>query len=314
LTKIREKGKIIAYMPKVFDWIRSHKLISVIIGIGIFLFLRANVIVPLVGSTVSRSTGSAGVMSIDATKGSLPYTGGGPVYYSEAAPTQGITDRKVVLDSNFSLLVKNVTESVENVKAKTTQLSGYMVNMTIDRSDYGDTASIQVRVPTEKLDEFSKYLRDLAVKVVSENIDGTDITDQYVDIERRLGDLEKQRVRVEKILDSAITVTDMMEVQRQLFMIQDQIDAYKGQLIYMDGTTKTSKLSIYISTDELSLPYSPSRPWRPEVIFKQAVRSFVEDIQDIGSLLIWLIVYSPLIIIAIVVFKLIRKKLKKSVQ
>ena len=299
-------------MSKIISWVNTHKLVSVLIVIVLFQFLRSNIVAPFIG-------GSAGIRSSEAvmdlaTAGPVAYRQKAPIYYNEAAPTPDITDRKVVLNSNFSLLVKNVTWSVENVKAKTKELLGYMVSMGIDRSDYGETANIQVRVPTEKLDEFSRYLRGIAVKVVSENIDGADVTDQYVDIERRLNDLEKQRLRVEKILDSATTVSDMMEVQRQLFMIQDQIDSYKGQLLYMDGTTKTSKLSIFISTDELSLPYSPSRPWRPEVVFKQAVRSFLEDLQGLGSMLIWVIVYAPFIIVAIVVYKLIRKKLKKSVQ
>ena len=299
-------------MSKIFNWVNTHKLVSVLIVIILFQFLRSNVVVPLIGGSAGiRSSGA--VMDIT-TAGPLAYSQKSPIYYNEATPTPNITDRKVVLNSNFSLLVKNVTQSVESVKAKTKELAGYMVSMGIDRSDYGDSANIQVRVPTEKLDEFSKYLRGMAVKVVSENIDGTDVTDQYVDIERRLSDLEKQRSRVEKILDSATTVSEMMEVQRQLFMIQDQIDSYKGQLLYMDGTTKTSKLSIFISTDELSLPYSPSRPWRPEVIFKQAVKSLLEDLQDLGSILIWIVVYSPVIIVALIVFILIRKRFRKSVK
>jgi hypothetical protein len=300
-------------MAKIVEWIKTHKILTAIIVLGVIVFIKPGRVVPSLLNSSSRyggfETGSTAVKSV-----SLPVAEGVNPYYNEAPPTPEITNRKVVQNSNFSLLVKNVTESVENIKAKTKEILGYMVSMNIDRSEYGDTANIQVRVPTEKLDEFSNYLRGLAVKVVSENIEGTDITDQYVDIKRRLADLEKQRIRVETILESAKTVSEMMEVQRQLFQIQDQIDTYKGQLIYMNGTTKTSKLSIYISTDELSLPYSPSRPWRPEVIFKQAVRSFLEDLQDVGTLLIWVVVYSPLIILAIVVFKLIRKLLRKRVK
>jgi hypothetical protein len=299
-------------MGKTVEWVKTHKLLTAIIVIGGIFVVKSSGAVP----SLLNSSGGYDRLETKSAVGMAvaPAEVGDRPYYNEAPPTPEITNRKVVLNSNFSLLVKNVTESVENIKAKTKELSGYMVNMGIDRSEYGESANIQVRVPTDRLDEFSKYLRGLAVKVVSENIDGTDITDQYVDIERRLSDLEKQRTRFEAILDSAETVSEMMEVQRQLFQLQDQIDAYKGQLIYMDGTSKTSKLTVYISTDELSLPYSPSRPWRPEVIFKQAVRSFLEDLQDVGTFVIWVAVYSPLIILAIVVFKVIRKSLRKSVK
>ncbi len=300
-------------MRKVFDWIKTHKILTVILILLVWLLVKPGRIVPMLSGVstgyVDVQAGPAALKTV-----STSMVAGRPILYNEAAPTPDITNRKVVLNTNFSLLVKDVTASVDSIKATTKTMAGYMVSMGIDRSEYGETANIQVRIPTEKLDDFSKYLRGLAVKVVSENIDGTDITDQYVDIQTRISDLEKQRVRIETILDSAKTVSEMMEVQTQLFQIQDQIDAYKGQLLYMEGTTKTSKLSIYLSTDELSLPYSPSRPWRPEVIFKQAVRSFLGDLQNLGSLLIWVFVYSPFAIFAIVAFIVIRKVLRKRVQ
>ncbi|KKS31461.1 MAG: hypothetical protein UV00_C0005G0007 [candidate division WWE3 bacterium GW2011_GWF1_42_14] len=232
-------------------------------------------------------------------------------YGREAAPQPDITDRKVVVESNFSLLVKDVTPTVEMIKEKTLLMGGYMVNTNISRTEYGENAVLQIRVPSEKIEEMSKYLRSVAIKVVSENVDGRDITDQYVDIERRLGDLEAQRTRMLAILDKATTVNEMLSVQQALDQIQNQIDSYKGKLQYMDGTTKTSKLTIYISTDELGLPYTPAQPWRPEVIFKQAVRSMLGTLQDIGSFAIWFAVYLPIILGAVVVFKIIKKIMRK---
>jgi len=166
-------------------------------------------------------------------------------------------------------------------------------------------------VPSGKVEEMSKYLRSVAVKVVSENVDGQDITDQYIDIERRLGDLESQRARMLAILDKATTVEEMLNVQQALDQIQNQIDSYKGQLQYMDGTTKTSKLTIYISTDELGLPYTPARSWRPEVIFRQAVRSMLGTLQNMGSFVIWLGVYLPMILGAVGVILLIKRIFRK---
>lgn len=299
-------------MKKAIDWVKTHKLVSALVVIIGYLLFHGSITDSLMeGASSGVSDMTVSTRSLNSV--ALPVTGGSR-YYNEAAPTSDITDRKVVLNSTFSLLVKNVIESIDSIKAKTTLMSGYMVNMGIDRTDYGDTANIQVRIPSEKVDEFSKYLRGLAVKVVSENIDGRDITDQYVDVERRLADLEKQRARFEVILNSATTVTEMMEVQRQIFVVQDQIDSYKGQILYMDGSTKTSKLTIYVSTDELSLPYSPARPWRPEVVLKQAVRSMLTNLQGLSSLVIWGIIYIPLVILAVIVFKVARKILKRIVK
>ena len=264
---------------------------------------------------ISKSSGS-GVMSVGGSTGEFDLlresSYKGNYYPQEAAPVTDVTNRKVVTDSNFSLLVKDVTETIGKIKEQTTALSGYMVTANINSAEYGNTASIQVRVPIEKVEDFIKYLRGLAVKVVSENVNGHDVTDQYVDIERRLGDLESQRLKMQAILDKATTVEEMMEVQRAIFSVQDQIDSYKGQLLYLDGTTKTSKVTIYLATDELELPYTPDNPWRPEVVFKKAVRSMIGNLQKVGSAGIWLAVYLPLVAILIILVIGIRKLLSRK--
>jgi hypothetical protein len=259
------------------------------------------------------SYGSQGSPALGSVNDAMPLVRSNKGNYTtqEAAPQPDVANRKVVTNSNFSLLVKNVTETIDKIKAQTLLVSGYMVNSYITSSEYGETANIQIRIPSDKVEEFSKYMRTLAVKVVSENIDGHDITDQYMDIERRLSDLEAQRVRMQTILDKATTVSEMLEVQNALFQIQDQIDSYKGQLLYMDGTTETSLLTIYVSTDELGLPYTPAKPWVPEAIFKQAVRSLVGTLQKIGTLAIWTVVFSPLILTVYVVVKVVKRIRRK---
>lgn len=302
-------------MGKLFGWIKTHKLLTFNLLIVAFIVFVA-VAPKMIGSSRSTMTvpGSAGVYfdsgvsqgvaNIAASEKSTAYL------YNEAAPQPDVVDRKVVVNSVYSLLVKNVTDTVDKIKEKTALISGYSVSSDLSKKEFGDSAVLQIRVPSDKVNEMTKYLRTIAVKVVSEKVNGNDITDQYIDIERRIADLEKQRVKMETIMDAAKTVNEMLEVQRGLFQIQDQIDSYKGRLLYMDGTTKTSKLTIYLSTDELSLPYTPAQPWRPEVIFKEAVRSMLGTLQKLAGLAIWLVIYSPIIIIAVLVVRLIKRRKK----
>lgn len=297
---------------KIFTWVKTHKLLTFNILIAVFLLSKIFAYLPrtfLGGSAVQYS-------EMDSYRGVTPLAGLSNSYPAarKAAPQPDVTDRKVVVESNFSLLVKNVTETVETIKQKTLQVAGYVVNTNISRSEYGENAVLTIRVPSEKVDEMSQYLRAISVKVVSENVDGRDVTDEYIDIERRLGDLEAQRARMMAILDKATTVREMLDVQNAIDQVQNQIDSYKGQLLYMDGTTKTNKLTIYISTDELALPYTPQKSWRPEVIFKQAVRSMLTTLQKIGTAGIWIAVYLPIVAVAWLVIKIIKRARGKKTE
>ncbi len=287
-------------MRTMFDWIKTHKLMVFLVLIILFLLLPKSSPGLITGGSIVNSEMAAPSMG----KSVVPLTY--PV--NDAAPRPNITDRKVITNSNFSLLVKDVNDTVDKIKQETISLSGYVISSNIDRTQYATNADIQIRVPINRVEEVTKYLRGLAVKVVSENVNGNDITDQYVDIQERINQLNTEKAKMEEIMQNAKTVSEMMEVQQALFTVQDQIDSYKGQLVYFDGTTSTTKLTVSLSTDELSLPYAPAQPWRPEVIFKTAVRSLLGTLQGLGSIGIWLLVYSPLFIIAYLIYRLIRRK------
>ena len=167
-----------------------------------------------------------------------------------------------------------------------------MVNSNLNNPQDAATATVTVRVPSAKLQAALQTFRGLGVKVVSENLSGQDVTDEFVDNEARLAILEKTKAKFEEILDNAINVQDILTVQREIINLQSQIDAVKGQQNYLEKSAQMAKLTIYLSTDELALPYAPSETWRPAVIFKQAVRSLLGSARKLGTLVIWLAVYS----------------------
>jgi hypothetical protein len=233
----------------------------------------------------------------------------------QAAPRPDITDRKVITDANISLQVKNVNDVVEKIKDKVAMLKGYMVNTSISNRSDVVSGYITVRVPSDSLDETMEYFRGLAVKVVSENVSGRDITDQYVDIQARINRLESTKASFETLMEKAVEIgdiNDMLNVQRNIFNQQDQIDTYKGQQMYMDGASSTTLITINLSTDELGVPYLPEHAWRPDVVFKQAYRSLLLNLIKIGNASITFVVaYLPFILVGLLVYKGVKRFLNK---
>ncbi len=73
-----------------------------------------------------------------------------------------------------------------------------------------------------------------------------------------------------------------------------------------------AKVTIYLSTDEMALPYAPSNAWRPAVIFKLAVRSLIGSLRSLASVLIWIVVYSVIWLPILIAILLLRKKIKSD--
>ena len=279
-------------MNKVFSWIKANKLTFVLLLI-VFYFLYNKFF--LYHPSYEMDISPVAPQSAGSDLSQMRKIGGLgriPVSLNEAPPTTDVANRLVISESYLSLLVSNVTETQKQIIQTAEFLGGYMVNSNLNNPQDAATATVTVRVPSAKLQAALQTFRGLGVKVVSENLSGQDVTDEFVDNEARLETLEKTKAKFEEILDNAINVQDILTVQREIINLQSQIDAVKGQQNYLEKSAQMAKLTIYLSTDELALPYAPSETWRPAVIFKQAVRSILGSARKLGTLVIWLAVYS----------------------
>ena len=288
-------------------WIKNNKLAAFLAIILLFLLVKNFLASQAVRQVNYSSVGLGEAALLEAGRGAslLPQR--------ETAPSES-KERLVVKTSSLSLVVNNVRQTSEEVVNHAQEIGGFMISTSLTKPQEAPFATVVVRVPAEKLSEALDYFRSLAVKVSSENILGRDVTDQYEDIGAKLETLNKTKAKFEEILDKAEKIQNILQVQRELTSLQSQIDSLKGRREYLEKTAKLAKVTVYLSTDELSLPYQPKGAFRPKVIFKQAVRSLVKTLRGVAKLAIWLAVYLPVwggILIIIFVFKWIKKRKKK---
>jgi len=293
-------------MQKIFTWINQHKLVSVLLLVIVWLLWRGWSGRPVFGSLPlfqdKRAPYERG--AVFSSPGSFNLDRSGII--SEPAPQPDAQKRLVVKHSRLSLLVKDVSASIKSIQHKVEALGGYMVEAEVRNPSEAATGSITVRVPVTRLDEALDYFRELSVKVVSENLSGRDVTDQYIDIQSRLEAYYKVKERFERILEQATEVDDLLRVHREIINIQTQIDSLLGQQQLLEKTAQNSKVTIYLSTDELALPYTPDQPWRPRSIVKRAVRSLILTYRSLGTLLIWVGVYAGVWLPIAALFLLVR--------
>lgn len=234
-----------------------------------------------------------------------------PAGYEGVAADVPLEDRLLIQESNMSLLVSDVRQTGDRIVKYAEENGGFMVNSSYNRPDESAFGTITVRIPTEKLNAALSYFRDLSVKVTNENLQGTDVTEQYIDIEARLATLNKTKAKYEEILNSATRVQDILEVTQQLTYIQEQIDYLIGQQKALESNASLTKITVYLSTDELSLPYTPDNKFRADVIFKLAVRSLVTTFYGLGEKLIWVAVYSVIWVPVILIGLFLKRFFKK---
>ena len=304
-------------MLKLALWVKQNKLVVLLTLVILFLLSRNNLpIATRSSSTLYKGVPSA-VSDYSTQSVGLSSLGGGGSMMERlpqpsVAPAPEVLNRKVVSTSYLSLVTKSVSDTSKQITAKAKELGGYMVSSNLETPAEAASATVVVRVPSKSFDSALTYFKSLSLKVVSENLTGYDVTDQYVDLDARLTTLNKTKEKFEGILNSAVLVQDILTVQREIISLQSQIDAVKGQQQYLDKTAENALITVYLSTDEFALPYAPTDTWRAEVIFKQAVRSIIGTGRSAGSFLIWVGVYSVVWVPILIVVILLKKRVRRS--
>lgn len=271
----------------MINWLKRNWLLTVLLAIILVLLgqnktgSQPTTMMPFSGGGIARTEVASSKMMIG---------------NRDIAPPSDSASRIVIKDTSLSLQVKDVAAQIKTIESTAKSLGGFLVDSYLSKPESAANGTITIRVPEDKRSEALEAFKKLAVKVVSESVSGTDVTDQYVDLQARLDVLTKTKLKYEEILDRATRVEDLLNVQQQLTSLQQQIDSVKGQQKYYEQSAKLSKVTIYLSTDELALPYTPTNEWRPAVVFKDAVRSLVGSFRGLVNLVIWAIVYSPIII------------------
>jgi len=304
---------------KIIEWVKHNKFLTVVLlVVSYFLLNLVNIFfgadtLSLDAPSMTKQNEGVGLSPL----AGAPVSGigriGVPDIYppTDYSPQPDVKDRLVVQESNLSLLVEDVTDIRNKIVSYAQQKGGYMVSSNVSNPQDAPTATVVVRVPSKDLEEALDYFHSLSVKVVSENLVGQDVTDQYVDIDTRIAQLERTKARLETILDQATQITEITNLTQQILNYQNQIDALKGQQDALEKNAQLAKLTIYLSTDEIALPYQPSETFRPGVIFKLAVRSLVGTLRGMATLGIWVGVYAVIWLPALILFVLLRRWLKK---
>lgn len=298
------------YKKIMINWMKRNKLASVLLLVVAYLVVKSflgSKVTPLYNSSSGFGGGTA-EMSLKTAPSSLSRSAM-PVA-QDYTPVQ-TADRMVVRESDMSLVVKDVRGSVNRAIKYSESIGGYMVSSSLSQPQEAPFANLVLRVPSKELNTALDFFRSLSIKVSSENLFGTDVTDQYTDIDARLTTLNQTKTKFEEIMKQATKVQDILEVQREIINIQNQIDNLKGQQLYLEKTSELAKITLYLSSDEYSLPYAPAGSFRPEVIFKMAIRSLVGTLRGLAQLLIWIGVYSViwLPILGVIIF--FRRRIRK---
>jgi hypothetical protein len=213
------------------------------------------------------------------------------------------SNRMIVKNADVHLMVKDTDVAIDRATQIVGDAGGYIVSSRVWYQDYyGNNlkyAAITIGVPVEEFEKVLSRLRGLAVRVVDEIAAGDDVTEQYVDLQSQLQNLEATRARIQEFLKDAKTIDEALRINQELANIEAQIEQIKGRMNYLNDRSAYSTVTINLEPEFPILTPTPTAtprptatpiPWNPSQTFGEAKSTTAVLYQGIGNFLIWLVV------------------------
>ncbi|HKO56530.1 MAG TPA: DUF4349 domain-containing protein [Thermoanaerobaculia bacterium] len=240
----------------------------------------------------------------------------------KAAPTPTIPaapqlPRMMIRTATITMIVGDTSAVIDRITSAIEGNGGYVNDSKIWREGEQLRATLSLRVPAARLTPALAAIRRLAVRVQSENVSSTEVTQEYVDLASRLRNLEATETELRELLKSVREKTrrasDVLEVYQELVEIRDQIEQTKGRMQYLGQMSAFSTINLELVPDAIAKPVVEPG-WQPVVVMKDAGRSLVNALKFLATAIIWIVIYIvPVVFIfclfAWVAWKLLRRRM-----
>ncbi len=205
-------------------------------------------------------------------------------------------NRLILKNASISLYVDDPTASAQRLRKMAEEMGGFVVSSNVVQTQLSSGvqvphASVTIRVPSERLDEAMAAIRaETSLPVISENISSQDVTGEYIDLQSRLRNLEAKEAQLQKIMDSASAVEDVLAVYNQLTATREEIELIKGQMKYYEESAALSVINADLTANAAEQPLTVAG-WQPVGVAKDALQALIKTLQVLGSALIIISVY-----------------------
>lgn len=322
----------------------THRTRTARIGAALAILLAGSLVLAGcgAGSTQSgrESAGSVAVQPGVATPDQAPPAGGTTSQDSLAVPGKSSDvaapgqTKLVVVNKTLRLETADVQAALSKISDLAKKAGGDIANMQVSTSNDqpiyrpmpadqtgASTAQggplqayVTVRVPAKTYAEFVDAASKLG-RVLFQSESSDDVTQQHVDMQARLGNLQAEVARLREMFAKARNVREMLDVEQELARVQGEVESLQAQIKYLERQAAMATVTI-----ELAEPKPIVRPagtdWGVGTALTDSIRAFVNTLNVLIVILgpvLALLVFVALPVV-LVVWLIVRSARRRSLR
>lgn len=229
-----------------------------------------------------------------------------------------VTDRKLIRKISLNTETEDMDALLFAIDSKVSALGGYMEKREVyTGSRYSSytavrRASLTVRIPKDKLDEFVAHVGNES-NVTSSNESSDDVTLSYVAVQSRMTALQKEEERLLALIDEAANLTELLELEKRLTEVRTELENVTSQLLLYDNLVDYGTIDLSIQEVQKLTPVEEPGFWtRMTTGFMESLRNLWSFLKELAIFLVVAFPYMiPFAVIALVIVLIIRLSIRK---
>ena len=155
-----------------------------------------------------------------------------------------LKNEKIIKDGFMSVDVADLKKSKLDIDQKLSAHNAYYESENYNSSNYQSTYNLKIRIPAKSFESFVQDIEAGDGKITSKNVNARDVTEEYFDVKSRMETGQAYLKQYQELLTRAKTIKEILEIQEKIRRIEEEIDARKGRLKFMDDRVMYSTLNL----------------------------------------------------------------------
>jgi hypothetical protein len=229
-----------------------------------------------------------------------------------------VPKQMVIYQADLHLRVKKFEQTLESLEEQVAKYEGYIAQSNVTRNGEDQVSgNIIIRIPQKHFQAFLHDAEGQAAEVLQRNITGTDVTEEYVDLESRLKSKRVVEERLITFMESATKTEDLLKISSDLALVQEEIEQILGRKKYLENQTSFSTITIFLYENKVIVPKIDDEELNTwEKTKKQFMNSTNMLLAALSGIVVFILGNLPIIIILSIVgfisYRLIIKRTNRN--
>jgi len=170
------------------------------------------------------------------------YAGGGSI--GPIADANAGYGRKVIYRADLVMKVEKFRVAEEQLYDQIHLSGAYVLQFSDSRNSNEIGATYVIKVPSEGFSSFLEKLQKIESLKFEREVQGNDVTEEFVDLEARLKTQTTLEARYLDFMNKATKTGDLVQFANELAQVQGTIEQIKGRMRYLDQNVAYSTVNL----------------------------------------------------------------------